>query len=206
MFVAALSQTWYTTTVSTDVVKERKHKHPMKTHEHQPRIEASDVARWFTFGGFWGFVFYLLSVAGMLIGHRRQPTSFNARTALVGMGIHVSIFVALTSLFSMLQSLVTGKSSTRTARERIAGGTLERSIITLGASSGTGSIIPFLMAAGSLRAAERITGEPAFPEADQISWPRAAGSTALLSSITALAVARIAAWVAQDSRTGMPDQ
>jgi len=173
----------------------------MSKHKQQA-IQPEDFARWLTFGGFWGFVFYLLSFAGLLLGHRHQPVRVNTRTSLVGMIIHTGFFVGMVSLFSALQSLLTGKSSSQTGRERVSGGTLERSILKLAVGGGLGSIIPFALSVGSLKAAETITGEAAFQNSDDINWIQAAGTTALLSSITALSVARITAWVAQDSREG----
>lgn len=174
----------------------------MEQQTSTPLVGAGDVARWFTFGGFWGFVFYLLSFAGMLTGHRRQPVHVNVRTVSIGMGIHVGIFVGLTSLFSLLQSLVTGKSSRQIAQERIGGGTLEQSVLKLALSGGTGSVIPFLIARQSLHVAKGITGYPAFESNEDLNWARSVGVTAVLSGITAMAVARITSWVAQDARTG----
>jgi hypothetical protein len=168
-------------------------------------VGSGDVARWFTFGGFWGFVFYLLSLIGLLAGHRRQPVGVHMPTVLVGMLIHVSGFVGLVSLFSIVQMLVTGKSTTQTAQERIGGGVLEQSVGRLAVSGATGSVVPFGIATGCIRVAEGVTGEAAFVDGGEVSWPRAVLVTMGLSSVTAMAVARITAWVARDARTGAAD-
>ncbi len=174
----------------------------MEEKKHRWNIKSGDVARWFTFGGFWGFVFYLLSFVGLLVGHQRQPVAVNMRTVLTGMVMHVSGFIGLVSLFATVQAIVTGKSTTQTAQERISGGVLEQSIGQLAVSGAAGSVIPFGVAAGAMRVAEGVTGDSAFADGWHIAWPRAVLVTMGLSSITALAVARITAWVARDARSG----
>ncbi len=168
--------------------------------QSQELIKQSDVARWITFSGFWGFVFYLLAFAGLLTGHRRQALRINTKTAMVGLGLHVVSFVLLGSLFSAIGSLVRGKSSTQQAREQIGSGRLERTILVQAAGGAAGSVVPFALAVSSLQVAQRITGKPALEDGKNINWAQAAGTTALLSGITALAVSRIAAWVARDAR------
>lgn len=174
----------------------------MTTTESQSQslIGTQDVARWFTFTGFWGFVFYLLSFAGLLRGQRRQPVSVDTDTAIVGMGIHIGVFVTAGSLFSAGASLVRRQSTTQQARQRVDDGTIERTIPLQAVGGAIGSIIPFAMAVGSIRAAERVTGKALFPDGNDIAWSRAIGTTALLSGVTALAISRIAAWVANDAR------
>lgn len=167
--------------------------------ELQHVIKREDVARWITFSGFWGFVFYLLSLVGLLASHRRQPLRINANTALVGMGIHVGSFITVGSLLSALQSLWRGKSTTQQAREQIGSGDLERSMLQQVAGAAAGSVVPFAWTVGSLRVAERITGKRTFTDSSTINWLGAAGTTALLSGVTSLAVNRIAAWVARDA-------
>lgn len=170
--------------------------------EKQPVIETEDVARWFVFGGFWGFVFYLLSFIGLLVGHRRQPVQVNMRPVMLGLGIQVVGFIGFTSVFSAAQAVITGKSSSRMARERISGGTLEQSVVKLGLGASLVSLLPFAMSVGSIRTAEKVTHESTFANQDEIRWPVAVATSATLSSITGLAVARITSWVARDSREG----
>jgi hypothetical protein len=163
-------------------------------------VEKEDIARWFTFGGFWGFVFYLLSLVGILSSHRQQPARINMATVLTGLVLQVLSFVGFTAFFSVLQALVLKKNSTQLARERIGGGTFEENYAKIGLGASLLSLIPFSFAVGNLRLAEKITGKPAFADDEQINWTAAVGITAVFSSITGLAVARITSWVAQDAR------
>lgn len=174
----------------------------MKTTDQagQAVIKRQDVARWITFSGFWGFVYYLLAFVGLLVGQRRQPARVDMRTTLVGMGVHVAAFVTFGSLISAIGALVRGKSTTRQAREQISRGNLERTIVLQGLGGAVGSAAPFALAVGSLRAAEQITGKTTLVGDGDTDWLRAVGTTALLSGVTATAVSRIAAWVARDAR------
>lgn len=169
-------------------------------------VRQQDVARWITFSGFWGFVFYLLVFAGILSSHRRQPARVNPEVALVSLGLHLGTFVAGGSLFSALSSLARNQSTTALSRDRMRQGTYEQSIPLQAVSGGIGSIIPFLLALGCMRAAEQATGKPVFADADAINWPRAAGTTALLSGLTALAVSQIAGWIVKDARAVFSEQ
>lgn len=172
----------------------------MKTIEKQtqPAIEREDIARWLTFSGFWGSLFYILSLIGLVAGQRQQPVRLNAHTALVGMAVHVGTFVTIGSTGGLLAALVKGKSTSQQARERVNPEQLERGIVRAGVSGAVGSVIPFLLTLGSLQVAERITDKPLFEEGNT-NWPRAVGTTAIFTGLTALAVSRIAAWVARDA-------
>lgn len=163
-------------------------------------FQHENVARWFTFTGFWGFVFYLISFVSILTSHRRQPTRVHADTALVGMGLHLTTFVSAGSIFSALSALVRQQTTTAQSRERIKNGTFENSIPLQALAGATGSVIPLAMAVGSMRAAERITGKPVFEDAHDIDWIRATGTNILASGMAALAVSRIAAWIVSDAR------
>ncbi|NJP06480.1 MAG: hypothetical protein HC837_13070 [Chloroflexaceae bacterium] len=161
-------------------------------------VTGEDVARWLTFSGFWGFVFYVLSTVGMLIGQRKQPVRIHGKTVLVGMIVHVVSFTALGSLLSAVVSFRSGKSTTRMARERIP--TVEQRIGPQTLGGMVAGAVPFLMSAGSLQVARKMTGKMAFPDAQTIDWVRGGSIMALLTAVTALAVSNIAAWVARDSR------
>lgn len=163
-------------------------------------FQHENVARWLTFTGFWGLVFYLLSFMSILTSHRHQPVRVHADTALVGMGLHIVTFVSAGSTFSALSALVRQQTTTAQTRERINKGTFESSIPLQALAGATGSIIPLAMAVGSMRAAERITGTPVFENAQDINWVRATGTNILASGIAALAVSRIAAWIVSDAR------
>ncbi len=169
----------------------------MKQH---PIVAKEDIARWLTFGGFWGFVFYLLSLVGILSSHRKQPTRINMATVLTGLVLQVLSFIGFTAFFSTVQALVLKKNSTQLSRERIGGGTFEENFAKIGLGASLVSLLPFSFAVGNLRFAEKITHKPAFDDAENINWPIAVAITAFLSSITGLAVARITSWVAEDAR------
>ncbi len=163
-------------------------------------FQRENVARWVTFTGFWGFVFYLISFMSILTGHRRQPARVHTNTALVGMGVHIATFVSAGSIFSALSSLVRQQTTIAQTRERIKNGTFETSIALQALAGATGSVIPLVMAVGSMRAAERMTGRPVFEDAQDINWIRATGTNILASGFAALAVSRIAAWIVRDAR------
>lgn len=167
----------------------------------QPAIEREDIARWLTFSGFWGSIFYILSVIGLVAGQRQQPVRLNVGTALVGMAVHVGTFVTVGSGGGLLAALAKGQSTSQQARERVNPEQLDRGIVRAGAGATVGSVIPFLLTLGSLQVAERITGRALFEESS-MNWPRAVGTTAVFTGLTALAVSRIAAWVARDARYG----
>lgn len=174
----------------------------MKTIEKQTQsaIQAEDIARWLTFSGFWGSIFYILSMIGLVAGQRQQPVRLNTGTGLLGMAVHVVTFVTVGSGGGLAASLAKGKSTSQQARERIDPERLERGIAQAGISAALGSIIPFALTLGSVQVAERLTGH-ALCEDNTTNWPRAVGTTAVLTGLTALAVSRIAAWVARDARS-----
>lgn len=172
----------------------------------QSIVTQEDVARWLTFSGFWGFVFYLLSTTGMALSHRRQPAPVNASTIVTGMGLHVGTFVTFGSAVIAATSLKRGKSTTDLARENINSSDSSTSTpIQTGLSAATGSVAPFALALASLLVAERLTGKPAFPEGGTIDWVRAIGVNSVLTGVTAAAVSRIFGWVVQDVRHGKPE-
>lgn len=163
-------------------------------------IGGEDVARWVTFSGFWGAVFYLLACASMIASSRRQPVRLSGKTVGIGLLLHVATFVAGGSLSSAAGSLIRGKSSREQAQEAIATGRLERTVPLQALGGAAGSVVPFGLAVASLRAAERITGRPALGDLDEVRWPQAVGTMVAASGLTALAVSRIAAWVARDAK------
>lgn len=161
-----------------------------------------DIARWLTFSGFWGFVFYLLSFLSLTLAQRRQPFQLNSRPLLTGMLLHVGGFVVLGSAASAAETLRKGKPTSALAQERIAGGSLDRVQLSQGLGAAAGAAVPFGLALGALRAAEQLSGERAFTPAGNTRWPQALGAMALFTGAAALAITRIASWVAKDARRG----
>jgi hypothetical protein len=176
----------------------------MKTPEMLERVPVAgeDVVRWLTFTSFWGSISYLLASTSIAAAHTRQPLQIDMRTLGVGMGLHVATAVALGSASAAGFAIAKGERTTEVAERRIAGGELERSVVRQGLGAAVGSLLPFAMAAASLRLAEQITGEPAFGDADAISWPAAMATMVAASGLTSLAVARITSWVARDAKQG----
>ncbi|HMQ34853.1 MAG TPA: hypothetical protein PKD53_29300 [Chloroflexaceae bacterium] len=174
----------------------------MKTPEvlKDAPIEGEDVARWLTFTGFWGAIFYLLACASLVAASRRQPVRLSAPTLGLGLLLHVATFMVGGSLSSAVGSLVRGKSSTEQAQEAIKSGQLERSIPLQALGGAVGSVVPFGLAVASLRVAGRLTGQPALKDLQAVQWPQAVGTMVAASGATALAVSRIAAWVARDAK------
>lgn len=165
-------------------------------------IEGEDVSRWLTFSGFWGSIYYLLSCVSLVAGARRQPLKLHTPTLGLGYLFHVLSFVVGGSLLSAVGSLVRGKSSSQQAEEAIGGGTLERTWLLQALGGAAGAAVPFAMALLSQQLASRVTGEDAVSADADISWPVAGGTMVTISGLTALAVSRIAAWVAEDAKTG----
>lgn len=163
-------------------------------------IKGEDVARWLTFTSFWGALFYLLSCVSLVAASRRETVRLNGRTLGVGLLLHVATFVAGGSLSSAVGSLARGKSSTEQAEESIKSGQLERTVPLQALGGALGSVVPFGLAVGSLQLAEHITGQPALSDEQAVSWPQAVGVMVTSSGLTALAVSRIAAWVARDAK------
>lgn len=175
----------------------------MKTPEvlENVPVEGEDVVRWLTFTSFWGSISYLLATTSMAAAHTRQPLRADMRTIGLGMGLHVATSVALGSASAAGFAIAKGERTTEVAERRIAGGELERSVAQQGLGAAVGSLLPFAMAAASMRIAEQITGEPAF-DGDDISWPIAMATMVAASGLTSLAVARITGWVARDAKQG----
>lgn len=163
-------------------------------------VRGEDVARWLTFSSFWGAIFYLLACASLLATSKRQPVKVNPPTVGVGMLLHVLTFVVGGTLSSAIGSLVRGKSSTEQAEEAIKSGKLERTVPLQALGGAIGSVVPFGLAIGSLKLAEQITGRPAVKDTDAVQLPQALAAMTVASGFTALAVSRIAAWVARDAR------
>lgn len=164
-------------------------------------IGGEDVARWLTFTGFWGAIFYLLACASLVSASRRQPVRLSAPTLGLGLLLHVATFMVGGSLSSAAGALARGKSSTEQAQESIKSGQLERSIPLQALGGALGSVVPFGLAVASLEVAGRLTGQPAVKDLQAVRWPQAVGTMVAASGATALAVGRIAAWVARDARS-----
>jgi hypothetical protein len=163
-------------------------------------ISGEDVARWVTFSGFWGAIFYLLACVSLVAASKRQPVRVSAPTLGLGLLLHVATFVAGGAATSAIGALARGQSSTEQARESIKSGQLEQTVPLQALGGALGSVVPFGLAVGSLRLAGRITGEPALKDLQSVQWPQAIGAMTLSSGVTALAVSRIAAWVAKDAK------
>ncbi|HEU4323488.1 MAG TPA: hypothetical protein VFS21_10115 [Roseiflexaceae bacterium] len=161
-------------------------------------VAPDDPLRWVTFSGFWGFVFFVLSVAGMLAGQRHTVVRINQRTLWAALLLHMAAFVGGGTLFSALQQLLVRRSAKEQAEQAVATGALQRSIPLQALGSALGAVVPFGLAVGSARLAEHLTGAPLLPRA-RTDWPRALAVTSGLSGLVALAVTRIAAWVAEDA-------
>ncbi len=163
-------------------------------------ITGEDLARWLVFTGFWGSSFYLLASVSLIAGARRQPVELDAPTLGVGYGLHVLSFVAVGSVGSAIVSLVRGKGTSEQAEEAIGGGQLERSWPLQAVGGAVGSVVPLALAVASQNIAEQITGRPAI--LGDVAWPVTGGTMIVLSGLTALAVGRIASWVAEDAKNG----
>jgi hypothetical protein len=164
-------------------------------------VEDQDVVRWITFTGFWGGIYYLLACTSLAVGQREQPVSIHVPTATTALGLHLSTFIAGGSLISASSALISRKSTTEQAREQIASGQIEETIVQQALGGAVGSVVPFGIALVSMQAAEQLTGKQAF-DVEHMSWPVALGTMVALSGLTALCVSRIAAWVAKDARAG----
>jgi hypothetical protein len=165
-------------------------------------VEGEDVTRLLTFTSFWGSIFYLLSCVSIVAGTRRPSVRLHTPTLGVAYLLHVLSFVVGGSLVTFIGALVQGKSSTAQSKEAIGGGALERGWAVQALGGAAGAVVPFALAVASQAVAEQITGEPALAESDSVSWPIAGGAMVALSGATALAVARITAWVAEDAKSG----
>jgi hypothetical protein len=176
----------------------------MKTPEvlENVPVEGEDVVRWLTFTSFWGSISYLLACTSIAAAHTRQPLRADMRTLGLGMALHVGASVALGSASAAGFALSKGERTTEVAERRIAGGELERSVAQQGLGAAVGSLLPLGMAVASMRAAEMISGEPAFDDSNSVSWPVAVAAMVAASGLTSLAVARITGWVARDAKRG----
>jgi hypothetical protein len=163
-------------------------------------IGGEDVRRWLVFTSFWGSVFYVLSCTSLIIGARRQTVKFHAPSVGIGYGLHVLTFVVGGSLLSAANSIVRGKSTSEQAEDAIGSGQIERQWPLQALGGAAGSVIPFALAVTSQKVASNITGRAAITE--DVNWPAASGAMVVASGLTALAVARIAAWVARDAQQG----
>jgi energy-converting hydrogenase Eha subunit E len=164
-------------------------------------VKGEDLSRVLTFTSFWGSIFYLYASISQLIGARRQAVNVDVPTVGLGLLFHLLTFVGGGTAMSLLAAVKTGKSATEQAEKDIGGGTLERTWFAQGLAGGAGSIVPFLLAVTSQRLAGRVTGRSAIDDRDP-SWPVAGGIMVILSGLTALAVSRITAWVAEDAKRG----
>lgn len=164
-------------------------------------VEDQDVVRWITFTGFWGGIYYLLACTSLAVGQRKQPVQVDVPATTTALGLHLSTFIAGGSLISASSALISRKSTTEQAREQIASGQIEQTIVQQALGGAVGSVLPFGIALASMQAVEQITGKKAF-DTDHMNWPVAVGTMIGLSGLTALCVSRIAAWVAKDARVG----
>jgi uncharacterized protein (UPF0548 family) len=176
-------------------------KEPIELIKQAP-ITGEDVSRWFTFSSFWGSIYYLLSCVSLVAGARRQPVRLHTPTLGLGYLLHVLGFILGGSLLSAAGSVVRGKSSSRQAEEAIGSGSLERTWPLQALGGAAGAVIPFAMALMSQQIAGQVTGEDAVATEADINWPVAGGTMVAVSGLTALAVSRVAAWVAEDAKTG----
>lgn len=164
-------------------------------------IEGADITRLLTFTSFWGSIFYLLSCVSIVAGTRRERVRLHTPTLGVAYAMHVLAFIVGGSLTTFVGSLLRGKTSTAQSQEAISGGALERGWAIQALGGAAGSVVPFALAVASQAVAERITGEPAVADGDTVSWPLAGATMVAASGVTALAVARITAWVAEDAKS-----
>lgn len=174
----------------------------MRTGEllREAPVGGQDVARWVTFSSFWGVLYFLIACVSMVATARRQPVRLHGPTAALAMLIHVAGFVLGGSTLSALGSLVRGKSSTEQAKESISSGQLEATVPLQALGGAAGAVVPFALTLGSLTVAEQITGQPAMSHAG-VRWLPAIGVMTGASGLAALAVGRIAAWVAEDAKS-----
>ncbi|NTU79072.1 MAG: hypothetical protein HGA45_06675 [Chloroflexales bacterium] len=164
-------------------------------------IRGEDIPRWLTFASFWGAISYLLSCVSLLVGNRRDQVRLNLETIGLGFLLHTAGFITGGSLAVAAGSIASGKSTTAISQEEISGGQLERSVVRQGLGGALGSVVPFMLALGSIEIARKITGKPAFGEARATNWPLAVGTMVGASGIVSLAVSQITAWVAKDAKS-----
>lgn len=165
-----------------------------------PPIRNTDVRRWLVFTSFWGSISYLLSSTSMVIAARRRPVKIDTPTLGLGYALHVLTFVTGGSLASATSAIIRGKPTTDQSEEAISSGELQQKWPLQAAGGAVGSLVPFALAVASQRIAAQRTGRTAI--AKDVNWPLAGGAMVALSGLTALAVARIVAWVAEDAQSG----
>lgn len=170
-----------------------------RLYRSEPVVDRQDPLRWVTFSGFWGLILFLLSVVGLVAGQERSQVRISRRTAGVTLLIHMLAFVSGGTLFSLVQQVLVGRGARQQSRQAIRSGLLERSIPLQALGSAAGAVVPFGMVVAEARLAARLTGEPLLAPG-RTNWPRALTVTSALSGLVALAVTRIAGWVAQDAR------
>jgi hypothetical protein len=163
-------------------------------------VKGEDLSRVLTFTGFWGTIFYLYATLSQLVAARRSSVRVHMPTVGLGLLFHLLAFVGGGTTMSLLGAAVTGKRPTEQAEKDIAGGTLERTWFAQGLAGGLGSLVPFALALISQKLAGQVTGGAAVE--DDVSWPVAGGTMVTASGLTALAVSRITAWVAEDAKSG----
>ncbi len=164
-----------------------------------PPIHSTDVRRWLVFTSFWGSISYLLSSTSLVIAARRRPVKLDTPTLGIGFVMHVTTFMAGGSLAAATSAMVRGKPTTEQSEEAISSGQLQQNWPLQAAGGAIGSLVPFALAIISQRLAGQRTGRTAI--AKDVNWPLAGGAMVGLSGLTALAVARIVAWVAQDAQS-----
>jgi hypothetical protein len=171
----------------------------LNTHKNDV-VQQQDVARWITFPGFWGTVSYILACISLGFAHKKKSFCVHTKPVLLGMGIHVGSFIAVTSIGSAAYSLIRGKRTTELAQKRVQAGSLEQSIPVRGVTSAVSSMVPLALAIMSLKAAERLTNEPAIESDADVDWLRAITIMSTSSGTAAMTVSRIVRWVARDAR------
>jgi uncharacterized protein (UPF0548 family) len=165
-----------------------------------PPIRNTDVRRWLVFTSFWGSISYLLSSTSLVIAAKRRPVKIDTPTLGLGYVLHVLTFVTGGSLASATSAIVRGKPTTDQSEEAISSGELQQKWPLQAAGGAVGSLVPFALAVASQRVAAKRTGRQAISK--DVNWPLAGGAMVALSGLTALAVARIVAWVAEDAQSG----
>lgn len=164
-------------------------------------VAAEDPLRWLTFSAFWGFIYYLLTAVGIIAGQKRADVRINRRAAGVALLVHEAMFIVGGSVFSYVQQRIAGRSAQEQSEEIAGSNVIERSIPLQALGGVAGAVIPFGVALGAMAAAEYLTEEPVF-KAATTNWPVALATTSGLSGLAALAVSRIAGWVARDAKRG----
>jgi hypothetical protein len=162
--------------------------------------QREDLSRTLVFSGFWGTIFYLLAFVSQLLTFRRPLAEVRSRTVLVGAGIFIGGFVGLGTLLVAVVSARTGKTPAQQARAQLGMAGEESGLLRTALGAGLGSLLPLVLAWGSMRLAAGLTGAPVLAPPEGVSLPRAAVANALLTTLVAAAVTQITSWVARDAR------